>query len=112
MTPGKFSIAALAAAVITSGCTTAPAPATAPVPASTEAGQVPLRFLLINDVYFGDTLRNGTAGLSRVAYLRDSLAKTGPITFVLAGDFLGPSLLSKWYRGEQMKEELNAAGLN
>jgi 5'-nucleotidase len=68
-----------------------------------------LRFLLINDVYFGDTLRNGTGGLSRVAYLRDSLARTGPITFVLAGDFFSPSLLSKWYRGEQMREELNAA---
>jgi 2',3'-cyclic-nucleotide 2'-phosphodiesterase (5'-nucleotidase family) len=67
---------------------------------------------MINDVYLGDTLRNGTGGLSRVAWLRDSLAKTGPITFVLAGDFFSPSLLSKWYRGEQMREEINAAGIN
>jgi 2',3'-cyclic-nucleotide 2'-phosphodiesterase (5'-nucleotidase family) len=71
-----------------------------------------LRFLLINDVYFGDTLRNGTGGLSRVAYLRDSLARTGPVTFVLAGDFFSPSLLSKWYRGEQMLQMMNAAGVN
>jgi 5'-nucleotidase len=64
---------------------------------------------LINDVYFGDTVRNGTGGLSRVAWLRDSLQRTGPVTFVLAGDFMSPSLLSKWYRGEQMLEQLNAA---
>jgi 2',3'-cyclic-nucleotide 2'-phosphodiesterase (5'-nucleotidase family) len=72
----------------------------------------PLRFLLINDVYFGDTLRNGTGGLARVAWLKDSLKKTGPVTFVLAGDFMSPSLLSKWYRGEQMLEMLNAAGVD
>ena len=103
-----FAIAALAFA----GCTTTPAPVvTSPSPA--EASGPALRFLLINDVYFGDTLRNGTGGLSRVAYLRDSLEKTGgPIMLVLAGDFLSPSLLSKWYRGEQMRQMLNAAGVN
>ena len=35
--------------------------------------------------------------------------KPVPVTFVLAGDFMSPSLLSKWYRGEQMREQLNAA---
>jgi 5'-nucleotidase / UDP-sugar diphosphatase len=79
----------------------------APLPSSP-----PLRFLLINDVYFGDTVRDGTAGLARVAAIRDSLEHTGPVTFVLAGDFLSPSLLSKWYRGEQMRQELNAARLD
>lgn len=72
----------------------------------------PLRFLLINDVYFGDTVRDGSAGLARVAALRDSLERTGPVTFVLAGDFMSPSLLSKWYRGEQMRQELNAARID
>ena len=85
-----------------------PAPAPAPSGAVGPAG-LPLRFLLINDVYFGDTLRDGTAGLARVAALRDSLARTGPVTFVLAGDFMSPSLLSKWHRGEQMRQMLNAA---
>src|SRR5687768_9439583 len=80
------------------------APSTRPAPAS-----APLRFLLINDVYFGDTLRDGTGGLARVAALRDSLARSGPVQFVLAGDFMSPSLLSKWYRGEQMRQQLNAA---
>lgn len=90
------------------------APASQPAPGAPPAPEMaattpPLRFLLINDVYFGDTLRDGSAGLSRVAWLRDSLARTGPVTFVLAGDFMSPSLLSKWYRGEQMLHELNAA---
>jgi 2',3'-cyclic-nucleotide 2'-phosphodiesterase (5'-nucleotidase family) len=104
---------ALLAAISLSGCTTQPAPVVVAPSPSVEAVSGPaLRFLLINDVYFGDTLRNGTGGLSRVAYLRDSLAKSGPITFVLAGDFLSPSLLSKWYRGEQMRQEMNAAGID
>jgi len=114
MTPRKIRFIAAVAALIVSGCAKAPAPVTTP---STEvvtqaSAPAPLRFLLINDVYFGDTTRNGGGGLARVAWLRDSLAKSGPITFVLAGDFLSPSLLSKWYRGEQMREMLNAAGVN
>ena len=31
---------------------------------------------------------------------------------MLAGDFLGPSLLSRYYNGAQMVEALNAAGLD
>ena len=89
--------------ILIAGCTTTQAPTPA---------NPPLRFLLINDVYFGDTVRDGTAGLARVVSLRDSLQRTGPVTFVLAGDFLSPSLLSKWYRGEQMRQELNAAKLD
>ena len=71
-------IAPILAAAFLAACSaaTTPAPVTQP-----------LRFLLINDVYFGDTLRDGSGGLARVASLRDSLAKTGPVTFVLAGDF-------------------------
>jgi len=97
------SLVALTAA-LSAGCTAATPPSpTAPT----------LRFLLINDVYFGDTLRDGTGGLARVAALRDSLERTGgPVTFVLAGDFMSPSLLSKWYRGEQMRQQLNAARLD
>jgi 5'-nucleotidase / UDP-sugar diphosphatase len=99
-------LAVLALSLIAiSSCTTPGSQAPSP---STQ----PLRFLLINDVYFGDTLRDGNGGLARVAYLHDSLEKSGPVTFVLAGDFLSPSLLSKWYRGEQMRQELNAAGID
>ncbi len=112
---------ALVSAIAVGACAPATMPSSAPSPApstnsagsTSETPQQALRFLLINDVYFGDTVRDGTAGLARVAYLHDSLEKTGgPVTFVLAGDFMSPSLLSKWYRGEQMREELNAAGLD
>ncbi len=104
---------AAASAIVASGCRTAPAPTPTPSTGVAQAPMpAPLRFLLINDVYFADTLRNGTGGLARVAWLKDSLAKTGPVTFVLAGDFMSPSLLSKWYRGAQMLEMLNAAGVD
>lgn len=102
-------------ALVLAACAPASSPESAPFPvpaASGESTRPPLRFLLINDVYFGDTLRDGTAGLARVAALRDSLARTGPVTFVLAGDFMSPSLLSKWHRGEQMRQQLNAAKLD
>jgi 2',3'-cyclic-nucleotide 2'-phosphodiesterase (5'-nucleotidase family) len=72
----------------------------------------PVRFLLINDVYVADTTMDGKGGLARVATVRGRLADQGPIVFVLAGDVLGPSLLSKFYRGQQMVDALNAAKLD
>ena len=72
----------------------------------------PVRFLSINDVYVADTLRDGTGGLARVATVRNRLADQGKVLFVLAGDFLSPSLLSKYYGGRQMVEALNAAKLD
>lgn len=70
--------------------------------------------LLVNDVYVIDTLRDGSGGLPRVAALRDSIERaTGaPVLFVLAGDVLSPSVLSKWYGGAQMIDGFNAARLN
>ena len=72
----------------------------------------PVRFLLINDVYVADTLSDGTGGLARVATVRNRLADQGQVLFVLAGDFLSPSLLTKYYGGRQMVEALNAAKLD
>ncbi|HEU4953683.1 MAG TPA: metallophosphoesterase, partial [Gemmatimonadales bacterium] len=72
----------------------------------------PVRLLLINDVYVADTLNDGSGGLARVATVRQRLADQGPILFVLAGDVLSPSLLSKYYGGRQMVEALNAAQLD
>ncbi|HEX2218629.1 MAG TPA: bifunctional metallophosphatase/5'-nucleotidase [Gemmatimonadales bacterium] len=72
----------------------------------------PVRFLLINDVYVADTLTDGSGGLARVATVRNRLADQGPLLFVLAGDVLSPSLLSKYYGGRQMVEALNAAKLD
>ncbi len=72
----------------------------------------PVRFLLINDVYVADTMADGRGGLARVATVRARLADQGPVVFVLAGDLLSPSLLSKYYNGRQMVEALNAAHLD
>jgi 5'-nucleotidase len=72
----------------------------------------PVRFLLINDVYVADTLSDGHGGLARVATVRSRLADQGPTLFVLAGDVLSPSVLSKYYAGKQMVEALNAAKLD
>ena len=72
----------------------------------------PVRVLLINDVYVADTLGDGTGGLARVATVRNRLADQGRVLFVLAGDFLSPSLLSKYYGGRQMVDALNAAKLD
>ena len=69
----------------------------------------PVRFLSINDVYVADTLADDRGGLARVATVRKRLADQGPIVFVLAGDVLSPSLTSKYYRGRQMIEAMNAA---
>jgi len=73
---------------------------------------VPIRILSINDVYVTDTLSDGSGGLARVATLRRRLKDAGPVLFVLPGDVLSPSVLSKYYRGRQMVEGLNAAGLD
>jgi len=47
-----------------------------------------------------------------VATVHTRLVDQGPILFVLAGDVLSPSLLSKYYGGRQMVEALNAAKLD
>lgn len=82
-------------------------------PAAADAGDV-VRVLLVNDVYFTDTLRNGRGGLARVAALRDSIerATQSRVLFVLAGDVLSPSVLGKWYHGAQMVDAFNAARLD
>ena len=72
----------------------------------------PMRFLLVNDVYVLDTLADGSGGLARAATVRARIAAEGPTLFVLAGDVLSPSLLSKYYSGRQMIEGLNAAKLD
>jgi 2',3'-cyclic-nucleotide 2'-phosphodiesterase (5'-nucleotidase family) len=72
----------------------------------------PVRFLSINDVYVADTMTDGQGGLARVATVRRRLADQGPVLFVLAGDLLSPSVLSKYYNGRQMVEALDSAKLD
>jgi 2',3'-cyclic-nucleotide 2'-phosphodiesterase (5'-nucleotidase family) len=72
----------------------------------------PVRFLLINDVYVADTMGDGRGGLARVATVRHRLDDQGPVLFVLAGDVLSPSLMSKYFNGAQMIDILNEARLD
>ena len=72
----------------------------------------PLRLVLVNEVYVLDTLADGMGGLARVATVVKRVRSEGPTLFVLAGDFLSPSLLSKYYSGRHMVEAFNAAGLD
>lgn len=65
--------------------------------------------LAINDVYVIAGVDDGdTGGIARVRALRAEIAKTVPDhLFLLAGDFLSPSLLGRFYKGEQMLDLLN-----
>ena len=74
--------------------------------------RAPVTFLQINDVYSTVPI-DGAGGLARVATLKRQLAESGhhPV-MVLAGDFLSPSVASSFFRGQQMVDTLNAAGLD
>ncbi len=85
--------------------------ACAPALQRTQADRT-VQFLLINDVYIGEPMENGLGGIARLKTLKQQLEKNGPVKMVLAGDFLFPSLVSKWYKGVQMIEYLNSAGLD
>ncbi len=60
----------------------------------------------LNDIYRIDTVENGNAGgMSRVATL---LQRTkGPVFILHAGDFIAPSLESKYFAGQQMIAAMN-----
>jgi|GEM_PF-921248 len=91
-----------------------PDPATATGVRATATRPNVVRMLLVNDVYVLDTLRDGSGGLPRVAFIRDSIERiTGaPVLFVLAGDVLSPSVLGKWSLGAHMVQGFNAARLD
>jgi 5'-nucleotidase len=79
---------------------------------SSPRARAPLTILQINDVY--STLPvDGVGGLARIATLKQQLAAAGRTPFlVLAGDFLSPSVASSVFKGKQMIDALNAAGLD
>lgn len=89
-------------------------------PLSTDDGIIEFTFLQINDVYEIDALEGGKiGGMARVATLYQQLKKENPNTlFVLAGDFLNPSLIgalkhkNQPIKGRQMVEVMNACGVD
>lgn len=79
-------------------------------------GLVTIKIVQINDVYEIDALNDGLyGGMARVAYIRDSIQKQNPNTYIfMGGDFLNPSLLGnikvdgKRLQGKQMVDVMNA----
>lgn len=104
MRPSRRRIAAALSLCGAAAC----AGALPPPPAPTN----PIRFLSVNDVYVADTLPDGSGGLARLAAVRDRIALEGPTLFVLAGDVLSPSTLSREHYGKNMVDALNAARLD
>src|SRR5215204_7280248 len=75
---------------------------------------VRVTLLQVNDVYQFSPVDLGTkGGLGRVLTLRKSIQQENPNTlFLLAGDTISPSVESITYKGAQMIEAWNTAGLD
>lgn len=71
-----------------------------------------IQILLVNDVYIGEPMENGLGGIARLTTLRRQLEAKVPTKMMLAGDFIFPSLLSKYYKGSHIIEYFNTAGLD
>src|SRR5262245_43886336 len=73
-----------------------------------------ITILQLNDVYQISPVDKGKrGGMARVAALQKSLREKSPHTlFLLAGDFVSPSVASRLFKGKQMVAALNAAGLD
>ncbi len=75
---------------------------------------VKVTLLQVNDVYqFAPVDQGTTGGLARVLTLTKSIREQNPNTlFVMAGDTISPSVESITYKGAQMIDAWNAAGLD
>ncbi|MBI3652725.1 MAG: 5'-nucleotidase C-terminal domain-containing protein [Acidobacteria bacterium] len=73
-----------------------------------------ITILQLNDVYQISPVDKGkNGGLARVATLQKSIREQSPNTlFLLAGDFISPSVASRLFKGRQMIDTLNVAGLD
>lgn len=73
-----------------------------------------ITILQINDVYqIAPVDRGRRGGLARVATLQKQIRAKSPNTlFMLAGDFISPSVASRLFKGRQMIAALNAAHLD
>ncbi|NUO09966.1 MAG: bifunctional metallophosphatase/5'-nucleotidase [Candidatus Brocadia sp.] len=71
--------------------------------------EVKFKILQINDVYKIEGLERGTiGGIARVRTLRKELEREGqPVLVLLAGDFLFPSVMSKYFHARPMVDMLN-----
>lgn len=76
--------------------------------------QTTLTILQLNDVYQISPVDKGKrGGMARIATMQKQIRATSPNTlFLLAGDFVSPSVASRLFKGKQMIDTLNAAGLD
>jgi 5'-nucleotidase len=87
-------------------------------PQATARQQAPqtttITILQLNDVYQISPVDGGRrGGIARVATLRKKILSESPHTlFLLAGDFISPSVASRLFKGKQMVDALNSAGLD
>ena len=82
--------------------------------AQTRECNIRVTLLQVNDVYQFTPVDQGTkGGIGRVMTLRKSIQNENPNTlFLLAGDTISPSVESITYKGAQMIEAWNTAGLD
>src|SRR5262245_64307187 len=75
---------------------------------------VKVTLLQVNDVYqFAPVDQGAKGGLGRVLTLKKSIQQQNPNTlFLMAGDTISPSVESITYKGSQMIEAWNMAGLD
>jgi 5'-nucleotidase len=93
------------AAATTSAQTSAPSP---------PSRETTITILQLNDVYqIAPVDRGKRGGMARVATIARTVRLASPNTlFLLAGDFISPSLASRMFKGKQMIDALNSAGLD
>ena len=73
-----------------------------------------ITILQLNDVYqISPVDRGKRGGLARVGTLQKRIREQSPNTlFLLAGDFISPSVASRLFKGKQMVAALNAVGVD
>src|SRR5215208_6525203 len=83
-------------------------------PAQKAGATTSITILQLNDVYqISPVDRGRRGGLARVATLRKNILSQSPhMLFLLAGDFISPSIASRLFKGKQMIDVLNSAGLD
>jgi 2',3'-cyclic-nucleotide 2'-phosphodiesterase (5'-nucleotidase family) len=82
----------------------------AALPARAQEFRPAATFVQVNDVYRVDAVENGTVGgLGRVVTVAERARRaTGvPVRVLHAGDFIAPSLESRYFAGQQMIDALN-----
>ena len=79
-----------------------------------QAPQKIITILQLNDVYqISPVDRGKRGGMARVATLQKKIRAASPNTlFLLAGDFISPSVASRFFKGKQMVDVLNVAGMD